>query len=735
MKHSSKFLFFFLALGFLLSCARTPQQLTSEKPVAPIKFLAPEKTRDSIVLIESENGSGTGFFVTPDKIATNIHVIAHSGPIFVKSSDKEKNWAIEGVIAFDAKSNLALLKLAGEGVPLPLEDSDTAKIGDFISIPNYPDGEFKVTGGSIQSIQKSNKWLRIKATTTKESNGSPVLNSKGQVIAVVVPYGVGSYNYAIPSSAIGALLDKSVPVEPLAEWQQGKHVRAKSYYGLGKEKLDAKNYAGAVADFDKAIELNPRYARAYYERGRAQAYLGDYDSAIDSCTRAIRVDPKDADPYYTRGSIKAQLGEYTEATVDLNKAIELDPEHVDAYSNRGAIKLSFGESESLRGNAKKAQRLYEAAITDCNKALEIDPEHANTYMFRGVAKLVVDNLEGAVLDFDRFNHLNSPEDADAKTVDLESENAGDSTVRLISWMGGFSSGTGFFVDNDKIVTNLHVVAEPGPVFAMHDSKRQVWSVEGITAFDVKNDLVILKIAGEGVPLSLGNSDAVGKGDAITVIGYPGGIYNIATGNIHDIRIGDRRLKMNVKIARGNSGSPVINSSGQVIGIATSIINPYSYASPSNALRGLLTRSAPIESLEQWHKRDRNRAYAKYVHGQYKDAIANFDKAIQLNPDDADAYSYRGAAKLKLDDFEGTLLDCNRAIQLNPEDADAYSNRGQAQFRLGAAEFRRGNAKKAQELYEAAIEDYTQAIRLNPEDKEVVNKRGAVKSALTALHGR
>ena len=733
MKTHGKYLLSLLILVIFCACAPTSHQFVPEKQVAPIENATLEKIKDSIVLIESETESGTGFFVAPDKIATNSHVVAHAGPIFVKSPDKEKDWTIEGVVAFDAKNSLVILKIAGEGAPLPLDDSDTAQIGEAVYIPGYPDGVYEVAEGSIQTIRKSSKWYRVNTTTTKETNGSPVLNNKGQVIAVIVPYKNRSYSYAIPSSALEALLDKSVPIQPLSGWQQRKHVRAEVYYSLGKEKLDAKNYAEAIVDFDKAIELNPKYIRAHYERGRTQAHLKDYASGIASCTQAIKMDPNEADAYYVRGSLKIYLGDYSDAIVDLNKAIELDPEHVDAYSNRGAIKLSFGESESLRGNTKKGRRLYEAAVTDCDKAIEIDPEHANAYIFRGVAKLVVDNLEGAVLDFERFNELNSPKGANTEAVGLESENVGDSTVRLISWRDGFSGGTGFYVDKDKIVTNLHVVAEPGPVFAMHDGKRQVWSVEGITAFDVKNDLVILKVAGEGVPLPLGDSEKVQKGDAVTVIGYPGGIYNVATGEIHDVRVGDRRLKMNVKIARGNSGSPVINSSGEVIGIASSIIDSYSYASPSNALKVLLTRSEPVESVEQWHKRDRNRAYAKYVHGEYKDAIANFDKAIQLNPEDAEAYSYRGAAKLKLDDFEGALFDCNRAIQLNPEDADAYSNRGQAQFYLGAAEFRRGQAKKAQELYEAAIKDYTQAIKLNPDDAKFYSgNRGAVKSALTAM---
>ena len=95
----------------------------------------------------------------------------------------------------------------------------------------------------------------------------------------------------VSSSALATLLDASMPMESLTAWQQRKPVRAAASYSLGKEKFGAKDYAGAVVNFDKAIELNRAYVRAYYERGRAQAYLGDYDSAIASCMQVIKIDP------------------------------------------------------------------------------------------------------------------------------------------------------------------------------------------------------------------------------------------------------------------------------------------------------------------------------------------------------------------------------------------------------------------------------------------------------------
>ena len=52
-----------------------------------------------------------------------------------------------------------------------------------------------------------------------------------------------------------------------------KKEAAEKYFKLGLEKYDKKDYQGAIADYDKAIELNPKYFDAYYKRGNAKYEL------------------------------------------------------------------------------------------------------------------------------------------------------------------------------------------------------------------------------------------------------------------------------------------------------------------------------------------------------------------------------------------------------------------------------------------------------------------------------
>ena len=107
---------------------------------------------------------------------------------------------------------------------------------------------------------------------------------------------------------------------------------------FGGYKLDACDYAGAIADYDRAIALDPNEAAAYHDRAVAKAEQGDYDGAIADYDRAIELDPNRAAAYHNRGIAKADQGDYTGAVVDYDRAIALDPDDVAAYHDRAIAK-------------------------------------------------------------------------------------------------------------------------------------------------------------------------------------------------------------------------------------------------------------------------------------------------------------------------------------------------------------------------------------------------------------
>ena len=80
------------------------------------------------------------------------------------------------------------------------------------------------------------------------------------------------------------------------------------------------NYKQAIGDYDKAIELNPKFAKAYDNRAAAYGSLGNYRKAIEDWSKAIELDPKSAMVYYNLGVAYWSLGNYRQANENLKIA-------------------------------------------------------------------------------------------------------------------------------------------------------------------------------------------------------------------------------------------------------------------------------------------------------------------------------------------------------------------------------------------------------------------------------
>ncbi len=97
---------------------------------------------------------------------------------------------------------------------------------------------------------------------------------------------------------------------------------------------------------------------------------------------------------------------------------------------------------------------------------------------------------------------------------------------------------------------------------------------------------------------------------------------------------------------------------------------------------------------------------------YLGAIADYNKAIEANPNCYEAYNNRGFQKYKLKDDTGAMADFNKAIEINPGFSMAYLNRGKSNSRQGN--------------YEGAVADYTKAIEIDPGFMEAYHLRGLEK---------
>ena len=310
------------------------------------------------------------------------------------------------------------------------------------------------------------------------------------------------------------------------------------------------------------------------------------------------------------------------------------------------------------------------------------------------------------------------EKALAATVYLEMKDRNGVTL-------GF--GSGFFVRENVIATNFHVIEGATQGTAKLVGKYTTHAIEGITATDKINDLALLKVNAYGItPLPLGDSDDVRIGATVYVAGNPKGLEGTFSNGIissRRYRYTQERLQMTAPISPGSSGGPVLNRKGEVIGISFMTIEGgqnLNFAIPSNYLKILPTQSGIVKSFSQMDQSISAETYLLWGYvkdelGDHIGAISDYTQAIQLKSNYADAYYNRGVAKSNLGQYKAAITDYDMAILLKPDDALAYNNRGIAKHKQGQ--------------YSAAIADYIKAIQLKPDYAEAYSNRGLTKGAL------
>ena len=115
----------------------------------------------------------------------------------------------------------------------------------------------------------------------------------------------------------------------------------------GKSYREKEQWDEAIAEYNKALEINPKFAMAYNDRGIAYRWKGQYDQAISDHNKALEINSRYAEAYNSRGVAYYTKGQHDKAISDYNKAIEINPRYAYAYNNRGV-------AYDAKGNMKKA---------------------------------------------------------------------------------------------------------------------------------------------------------------------------------------------------------------------------------------------------------------------------------------------------------------------------------------------------------------------------------------------
>ena len=170
-------------------------------------------------------------------------------------------------------------------------------------------------------------------------------------------------------------------------------VRAQIYTARGWVYVHLRENEQAMSDFNRALVLNPLYARAYVRRGQAYHYLKDYQHAMSDFNRAIELSPQDTWSYERRGRVYRKLGNYGRALEDFDRIVELDPNYVWAYLHRG---ITY-----------RLLKNYPQALIEFDRALELRPHYASILAQRGLTCLWMQDPRQAILDYTQSKELDA----------------------------------------------------------------------------------------------------------------------------------------------------------------------------------------------------------------------------------------------------------------------------------------------------------------------------------------
>jgi tetratricopeptide (TPR) repeat protein len=441
------------------------------------------------VMISGSDHQGSGVIIQKEgniyTVLTTAHVLKTKNyqiitaddrkhPIITSSIRKASGDIDLAVVKFQAITSYPIAKIGNPNVLTGGADiyvagfpATTRTITESIFV--FRKGEMSANSSKVFTGGYS---LIYSNETLPGMSGGPVLNSNGELVGT---HGKGDreqnsdglgaktgFNLGIPISrflTIANTLGIRFDIR-LATLATSTSTAAEDYLATGLQKERKNDYLGALAEYDRAIELNPRYADAYVGRGFAKYKLGERSSAITDFSTAITLNPKSARAYHNRGTMYLEFKDWEYAIRDFDQAIAIDPNYAEAYIGRGvareswpssktggmvdlnmavildpgsvlahrsraaarlenedyrgaiedytkAMKLAGSNASDLegRGRAKEQLKNYQEAITDYNFAIKIDPNRASIYYYRGLSKFELNDKSGAIKDLKQAQQL------------------------------------------------------------------------------------------------------------------------------------------------------------------------------------------------------------------------------------------------------------------------------------------------------------------------------------------
>lgn len=279
------------------------------------------------------------------------------------------------------------------------------------------------------------------------------------------------------------------------------------------------------------------------------------------------------------------------------------------------------------------------------------------------------------------------------------------------------TGSGFFIRPGQVLTNLHVVEGASRAeIRTFEGKGKTYAVTGLADVDEDGDLAVLNVEASAVRARVAETTQTvpEEGERIFVIGNPlrleGSVADGIVSAVREVPSLGRIVQITAPISHGNSGSPVFNMRGQVVGIVTirvmngQNINLALGSQRFASLRGAGKTIGFDELAERMKVAQHAGAASEWYYrsglnslwlGNYDSALSYFESAVNKNPSRAESWIQVGFCKVKQGKNQDAIRAFEQALKLTPDSYEATN-------KLGDAYYYAGNYYKALECYKHAV---------------------------------
>lgn len=321
--------------------------------------------------------TGSGFFIRPGQVVTNLHVIRGARRTAVKTLDgKGRVYQVSGLLAVDEEGDLALMRVdmsperprsSELAVSLPEEGETVFVIGNPLKL------EGSVTDGIVSAVREVpgvGKIIQTTAPISHGNSGSPIFNLKGQVVGVITVKVTNGQNISLAISSDRVRELKPGALRSLAEIPAKDKILdvGEALYRTGIDSLWLGNYDHAVGYFENAVNRNPARIDAWIQVGYCKVKQGKNEEAIKAYQQALQLKPSSEDVLNKLGDAYYYAGRLPEAIQSYREAARLHPERAEAFYNLALVYFESGNHQLALSHARALQlldqKLYEKLMSE-----------------------------------------------------------------------------------------------------------------------------------------------------------------------------------------------------------------------------------------------------------------------------------------------------------------------------------------------------------------------------------